>query len=251
MRTREQVLTMQVDITSLSHAVDTVSQWAERQESRYVCVSNVHMCVETYEKPTFRQTVNQADLVVPDGRPIYWAQHLLGNSKAGHVRGMDLTMALCQIAEEKQLNVGFYGGEPYTLEVLQKRLRAQYPDLPISTAISPPFRALSEAEQQADINAINDAGTQILFVGLGCPKQEQWMADHKGLLNCTMLGVGAAFDFIAGNKSPAPVWMQRMGLEWLHRLYDEPQRLWRRYLHTNPKFIGLFLLQLIGKKFHT
>lgn len=244
-----EIITMRVDVTDRQRAVDTILGWATDAQSRYVCVSNVHMCIETYNDPAFRTTVNTADLTVPDGRPIFWAQKLLGHKNARQVRGMDLTLSLCERAAQQGISVGFYGGAPATLQTLQSTLQQRFPQLKIAFAISPPFRPLTQAEQDADIAAINSSNAGLVFVGLGCPKQERWMQEHRDKVNAVMLGVGAAFDFIAGNKKHAPNWMQTCGLEWFYRLLDEPKRLWRRYLYTNPKFIGLFVLQLLGKRF--
>lgn len=239
---------MAVDVLDIDTAVSNIFTWALSRKSRYVCVSNVHMCIETYNDAGFQNVVNSADLVVADGRPISWAQKLLGYKSAQQVRGMDLTLSLCQKSEADNLKIGFYGGQPETLKKLEKTLLQEYPGLDIAISISPPFRTLSEEEKANDIQRINDSGVQVLFIGLGCPKQERWMQEHQGKVQAVMLGVGAAFDFIAGDKSIAPSWMQKSGLEWLHRLADEPTRLWRRYLYTNPKFIILFLWQLVSKK---
>lgn len=243
------VITMAVDVLDIDTAVSNIFTWALSRQSRYVCVSNVHMCIETYNDADFQSVVNSADLVVADGRPISWAQKLLGYKSAQQVRGMDLTLALCQKAEVDNLKIGFYGGQPETLKKLEKTLLQEYPNLEIAISIAPPFRILSEEEKAHDIQRINDSGVQVLFIGLGCPKQEKWMQEHKEKVQSVMLGVGAAFDFIAGDKSIAPGWMQKSGLEWLHRLVDEPSRLWRRYLYTNPKFIVLFLRQLVKVHF--
>jgi N-acetylglucosaminyldiphosphoundecaprenol N-acetyl-beta-D-mannosaminyltransferase len=246
---RKQVLAMAVDVTTLGQAVSTILGWAALRSGRYVCVSNVHMCVEVLDNHDFRSVVNGADLVVADGKPIALAQRLLGAKEAGQVRGMDLTLALCREAAAHGIAVGFYGGEESTLEALQQRLQQQQPVLRIACAIAPPFRALATEEEQAYLQQIRDSGAAILFVGLGCPKQERWMATHRNSLPCVMLGVGAAFDFIAGRKKHAPVLLQRLYLEWLYRLLTEPGRLWRRYLATNPRFVWEFFLQLCGKKF--
>ncbi|CAA0081636.1 N-acetylglucosaminyldiphosphoundecaprenol N -acetyl-beta-D-mannosaminyltransferase [BD1-7 clade bacterium] len=243
--TKLSVITMSVNVTSLPETLEHLDTWSQDKQGRYICVSNVHMCIETWQDSTFQQQVNGADWVVPDGRPIFWAQKLLGATTAQQVRGMDLTMGICDHFENKAVNIGFYGGSETTLNTLQSVLNQQFPNLTISYAKSPPFRQLTDEEHQADLQAINDANVDILFVGLGCPKQERWMADNKAALNCTMLGVGAAFDFIAGDKKHAPNWMQQAGLEWLFRLIEEPKRLWRRYLYTNPVFIVLLIKQLI------
>nr|WP_281417136.1 WecB/TagA/CpsF family glycosyltransferase [Kistimonas asteriae] len=205
--------------------------------------------METFDYEEFCKVVNNADMVVPDGKPLVWAQMLLGHKKARQIRGQDLTMALCKAAPEKNLKVGFYGGTPETLFVMKKCLSEQFFGLDIAYDFSPPFRPLTPLEDEEVIKSINDSGVQILFVGIGCPKQECWMAEHKDRLNCVMLGVGAAFDFIAGNKKHAPRWMQSIGMEWLFRLLSEPNRLWKRYMKQNPRFLWYFTQQLLGRKF--
>lgn len=240
---------MLVDITNIEQTLTLISEWINTDKGRYVCVSNVHMCIETYNNTLFKTVVNKADLVVPDGRPIYWAQKLLGYKGAAQVRGMDLTNSLCGYAETHAIPIGFYGSSEETLTTLQINLLEKYPNLNITLCISPPYRELHSDEKEKYIAQINNSGSKILFIGLGCPKQEIWMAEHKDKLNCVMLGVGAAFDFIAGNKKHAPVVIQKLGLEWLYRLLVEPRRLWKRYLTTNPKFVWFFIQQLVGKKF--
>jgi len=244
------VVSMLVDVSNISKVIAKIERFIVQKQSAYVCVSNVHMCMEVEDnKDGFADVVNDADIVIPDGRPIYWAQKLLGHKEAEQVRGMDITYALCEKAEAQGLRVGFYGASEETLGLLRANLLTQFPKLDIAYIHSPPFRELAADEKQAVITDINDSGVQILFVGLGCPKQERWMAEHKPHLKCVMLGVGAAFDFLAGNKKHAPIVLQKFGLEWLFRLISEPKRLWKRYLTTNPRFIVYFLLQLMGKKF--
>lgn len=239
------VLDMRVDITSVGDATERVLAWAQADapRGRYVCVSNVHMCMEVHDDGAYRDVVNGADLVVPDGRPLVWAQRLLGKSSAQHVRGTDLTLSVCRRAAELGVKVGFYGGAPDVLDEMREALVAELPTLEIAIAISPPFRALTAEEDAADVAHIERSGARILFVGLGCPKQERWMAAHRDRLGCAMLGVGAAFDFIAGRKAHAPRWMQAAGLEWTFRLATEPRRLWRRYARHNPRFVGHFARQ--------
>ena len=243
------ILKMSVNIIDVDTSVLNISSFSSEKTGAYVCVSNVHMCMETFDSKAYRKVVNNADLVVPDGKPLVWAQKLLGHKKAQQVRGQDLTMALCQMASEKGIKIGFYGGAPETLKAMKIRLRNQFPGIDIVYDYSPPFRPLTTEEDNVVIEAINTSGVQILFVGLGCPKQEIWMAEHKDQLHCVMLGVGAAFDFIAGNKKHAPKWMQSIGMEWLFRFLCEPRRLWKRYLKHNPRFIWYFTQQLLGRKF--
>lgn len=246
------ILTMRTDVTLLDLAVSDVLELAHADKGAYVCVSNVHMCMETFDDSAFRHVVNSADLVIPDGRPISWAQKLLGHGDAKQVRGQDIMNELCRLSGNQEVNIGLYGGtSDDLLEQVVQQLTKDYPDIKITYSFSPPFRPLTNEEDQDVVKAINDASVNVLFVGIGCPKQERWMAEHKADLNCVMLGVGAAFDFIAGSKNHAPRWMQKFGLEWLFRLFSEPKRLWKRYLKQNPRFIYYFLQQwLLGKKFN-
>jgi N-acetylglucosaminyldiphosphoundecaprenol N-acetyl-beta-D-mannosaminyltransferase len=249
MNDRCTVISMNVDVTNLSNALDCIEQLAIKQAGSYVCISNVHMCMEVFDSSEFESVVNNADLVIPDGRPISWAQKLLSHSEAEQVRGQDIMHAVCQQSGINGLNIGLYGGS--TDELLQRvvtELQTSYPGINITFSYSPPFRPLTDEEDQGIIHKINDADVNVLFVGIGCPKQERWMAVHKESLNCVMLGVGAAYDFIAGSKKHAPRWVQRVGLEWLFRLCSEPQRLWKRYLQQNPRFIYYFSKQLINHK---
>ena len=233
---------MKVHVSCLAdvvqRVVDLAAQTGGSTAGSYVCVSNVHMCMETFDSVDFRNIVNQADLVVADGKPISMVQKLLGHRQAKQVRGQDLMHALCQVAADNGLKIGLYGGSSITLlQSVISRLIGAYPNLQVSYAFAPPFRALTPNEDRDVIGQIHAAEVDLLFVGIGCPKQEIWMARHKGHLNCVMLGVGAAFDFIAGHKKHAPRWMQRMSLEWLFRLCREPKRLWKRYLQQNPRFL--------------
>ena len=202
------------------------------------------MVMETHDDPEYRGIVNGADLVTADGVPLVWALRLLGVAHAARVYGPQLTPVLCKRAAEAGVPIGFYGGSDDALERMIARLRSRYPSLQIAYAWSPPFRALSADEVAAAVEEINSSGARILFVGLGCPKQERWMAQHKGMVDAVMLGVGAAFDFLAGHKPQAPRWIQNAGLEWLFRLLTEPKRLWWRYLYHNPRFLMLFAAQL-------
>jgi len=234
-----------VDATSYPDAAARIIGWAEAGESRYVCVCTVHMVMEGHDDPSFQAIVNAADLVTPDGMPLVWALRLLGVPGATRVYGPALTPIVCEHAARAGVPVGFYGGTPDVLEELRKRLTARFPGLQIPYAFSPPFRPPTPEEEQRTIEEIHAAGVRIVFVGLGCPKQERWMARHRGRLQAVMVGVGAAFDFIAGRKRQAPPWMQQAGLEWAFRLATEPRRLWRRYLYHNPRFVTLFGLQLL------
>ena len=241
------ILDMRVDATSYQDAVNGILGWAVRGESRYVCCANVHSVMESFDDPSFRKCINSSDLVTSDGMPLVWALRQLGVRGATRVYGPDLVPALLRAADREGLQVGFYGGNPETLKRLQAVTEEQFPGL-VGYAFSPPFRELSEDEDQAVVDRINASGVPILFIGLGCPKQEKWMADHKDRIQAVMLGVGAAFDFLTGAKPQAPRWVQAAGLEWLFRFAVEPKRLWRRYLKHNPRFVAHFAAQLMSFK---
>jgi len=244
-----EIIKMKVQITTLARSTERIEELAKNNLGAYICVSNVHMCMEVFDDAEFASVVNSADLVIPDGKPLSIAQKILGYKGAQQVRGQDIMNALCASSGEKSLNVGFYGGSSEAiLDLVKSNLLAQYPDIKISYAFSPPFWALSDVEDAEVVEQINKAKVDVLFVGIGCPKQERWMAEHKDQLSCVMLGVGAAFDFIAGSKKHAPRWMQNIGLEWLYRLCSEPRRLWKRYLKQNPRFIWYFMQQWLFKR---
>jgi N-acetylglucosaminyldiphosphoundecaprenol N-acetyl-beta-D-mannosaminyltransferase len=241
------ILEMRVDATSYASAVETVVGWARNGESRYVCCANVHSVMESFDSPQLRKCMNEADLVTSDGMPLVWALRSLGVPAATRVYGPDLVPKVLRAADREGLRVGFYGGSPDTLKLLSHLTHQQFPGL-VGFEFSPPFRELSPEEDHGIVERINASGVQVLFVGLGCPKQERWMAEHKDRVQAVMLGVGAAFDFLTGAKPQAPGWMQSMGLEWMFRLAVEPERLWRRYLKHNPRFVAHFAAQLLTLK---
>ena len=239
---------MRVDATSYPHAAQEVLRWAHGGESRYVCVATVNNVIEAYDDPRFRAIMEAADLVTPDGMPLVWGLRLLGVGGATRVYGPDLTPVVCQLAAEQGISVGFYGGTEDVLKELVAKLRQRFPGLKVAYRASPPFRPPTAEERRRTIEDLHRSGARILFVGLGTPKQEQWMAAHKDQVRAVMLGVGAAFDFLAGRKRQAPGLVQRFGLEWLYRLVHEPRRLWRRYLYRNPRFVVLFAAQLLRER---
>lgn len=245
------LLGMRVDATSYPDATRRVLEWARQGDSRYVCVASMHGVMEAYDSARFREIINGADLVTPDGMPLVWGLRLLGVDHATRVYGPDLTSSLLGAAETARVPVGFYGGTPTVLARLCLLLAHQFPDLRIVFQQSPPFRPPTPEEDRATVEEINRSGARMLFVGLGVPKQERWMAEHVGRVTAVMIGVGAAVDFLAKVKPQAPRWMRNCGLEWSFRLCTEPRRLWRRYLRHGPRFVALLGLQLIGSKgFH-
>jgi N-acetylglucosaminyldiphosphoundecaprenol N-acetyl-beta-D-mannosaminyltransferase len=240
------VLGMRVDATSYADASRRVVQWAREERSAYVCVASVHMVMEAFDSEAFRRVVNGADLVTPDGRPLVWGLKGLGVKGVSQVRGTDLTTQVVERAARKNVPIGLYGGTPELLESFVRVLKARFPQVRVVCQIAPPFRPLTPEEDESVINEIVASGARILLVGIGCPKQEKWMLAHKGRIPAIMLGVGAAFDFHTGRIRQAPRWMQSMGIEWVFRLMMDPRRLWKRYAKHNPRFVGLFILQLLG-----
>nr|WP_315464260.1 WecB/TagA/CpsF family glycosyltransferase [uncultured Rhodoferax sp.] len=230
---------------SFAQAQDSVLAWARAHESRFVVLANAHVVVTATQEADFGRSVAAADLATPDGAPVAWMLRRLGHSGQERVSGPDLMWALLARCAAEGSPVYLYGSTPETLAALQARAAQAFPGLQVAGAESPPFRALTAEEDEAAVQRINASGAGLVFVGLGCPKQEHWMLAHRGRINAVMLGVGAAFDFHAGTVSRAPAWMRHNGLEWLFRLGSEPKRLWRRYLVTNTLFICLAAKQLL------
>ena len=237
LRNGTHVLGAFIDTLSWDQVTAQIIAWGAAHESRYVCACNVHSVVTTTTDPEFRSAVNGSDMSTPDGAPIAWACRHLGYPMQERISGPDLMWRYLREAERLGQSVYFYGSTECSLNNLQKSLTASFPALTVAGMKSPKFDALSESEDEADIQAINASGANVLFVGLGCPKQEKWMASHRGRVQSVMIGVGAAFDFHSGLIQRSPIWMQNMGLEWLHRLLSEPRRLFSRYLTTNTRFV--------------
>lgn len=242
------VLGMQVHSTTYAESTALVCDWAEQGKSSHVCVANVHMVMEAWDDPGFRAIVNAADLVTPDGMPLVWVLRRKGFALRDRVYGPTLMRRVVAEAERRMIPVGFLGGSSMVLATLVRNLQADFPGTSVAFQYSPPFRPSSSEEDRALVDEINASGARILFVGLGCPKQERWMSEHaadsENPVRAVMLGVGAAFDFHAGMLRQAPPWMQQRGLEWLFRLVVEPRRLWKRYLKHNPRFAVLALREL-------
>ena len=244
------VLTTRVLPIGAEEAGSVVAAWAADGVGRVVCAANVHMVMEAWDDPDFATLLGGADLTVCDGRPLVWACRFWGVGDARHARGLDVLHEVCARAARRRLTVGLYGGEPRVSAAVRRRLMTHYPGLEVSYCWSPPFRELTSDEDDAAIAAIAAAGVQILFVSLGCPKQERWMLAQRGRLECVALGVGAAFDMLAGTLKVAPRWMQVLGLEWVFRVVNEPHRLWRRYAKHNARFVYLVLRQWLGERRH-
>lgn len=242
----EQVLGVSIDAISLAQAIEIVDHWAEMHSKRMVCFCNVHSIVSAYFDAQFAENLSSADLALADGAPIAWKLRFSGHPAQQRVSGPDLMWRYLARASTANRAVFLYGGTQEKLQTLASKIVSEFSTLRIVGAYAPPFRQLDRAETDAVVQLINGSGANIVFVGLGCPKQENWMAELRERIDAVLVGVGAAFDFHAGSIKRAPHWMQRSGLEWLHRLAQDPRRLWKRYLNTN-----IIFLCLLGHDFIT
>jgi N-acetylglucosaminyldiphosphoundecaprenol N-acetyl-beta-D-mannosaminyltransferase len=240
---RRELLGIGLDVAPFSAFVERITALARDRQSAYVCLVNAHMTVEASRDPGFAAVVVGADLAAPDGMPLVGALRLLYGVVQERVAGVDLMAALLESAEREGVAVFFYGEAEPVLEAVVARARRDFPRLQLAGALSPPFRALSAAEQAQHAAQIEASGARLVLVALGCPKQERWMAGQKGSIRGVMVGLGGAFAVYAGLRSRAPAWMRRHSLEWLYRLLQEPGRLWRRYLMTNTLFLLLLSRQ--------
>jgi N-acetylglucosaminyldiphosphoundecaprenol N-acetyl-beta-D-mannosaminyltransferase len=240
------ILGVNVSVSSYSTVVEQSLVWAHGRQSRALFFANVHVVMEALDSPAFRRRLNRSDIVSPDGMPLVWVLRMLGAPRAERVYGPDATLAMLAAAEGEGMPIGFYGGSQAVLDTLVQMVRLRYPGINIVFSESPPFRILSPQEDADVVERIALSNARVLFVGLGCPKQENWIIEHLGRIPAVMFGVGAAFDFIAGAKPQAPRWMMQSGLEWAFRFAAEPRRLWKRYLINNPKFLWNIGLQLAG-----
>jgi N-acetylglucosaminyldiphosphoundecaprenol N-acetyl-beta-D-mannosaminyltransferase len=224
-----------------------LSQPSANASGHYMCIVSVHGIITAMTDPRCRDALNNADLATPDGMPVVWALRSFGESYSRRVYGPNLMLALCGQAARLGHRIFLYGGTEATLSRLKLALARRFPSLVIAGAYAPPFRPLAPEEDREVVRMIRDADADIVFVGISTPKQDYWMLDHRGKLPGTiMVGVGAAFNFHAGEVRQAPSWMQDAGLEWLFRLIVEPKRLWKRYLLITPLFLPLWALQRIG-----
>jgi exopolysaccharide biosynthesis WecB/TagA/CpsF family protein len=238
---RKRIISFDIDTGSYGSFINRIIARAESGEPGYVCVANVHMVIEAYDDPSFAKVIDQAFLVTPDGMPLVKAMRLLHGINQERVAGMDLFPDLLAVAESRKLSVLFLGSTAETLQRVVSRVTREYPDLNIVGSHSPPFRPLSDEDEATIIGHIRQARPHLVFVALGCPKQEKFMARLNPQLNSVMLGVGGAFPVFAGIQKRAPRWMQHYALEWVYRLLQEPRRLWRRYTYTNLKFLALLV----------
>jgi N-acetylglucosaminyldiphosphoundecaprenol N-acetyl-beta-D-mannosaminyltransferase len=249
---RTNVLGIGISAINIPITLRVVEEWISDTASHYICITPVHSVMMCQDESELRQIFNASGLTTPDGMPLVWISRLKGHKHVSRVYGPDLMLALCEHSIDPGYRHYFYGGAEGVPEKLAVALQHRYPGLQVVGAYSPPFRALTSEEDAQIVEMLNQAEPDIVWVGLGAPKQERWMASHLDRLNASVLiGVGAAFDFHTGRKPQAPGWMQRNGLEWLFRLLTEPKRLWKRYLYNNPRFIALILMQSLGLRRYT
>jgi|SRR5690606_18768448 len=239
------VVSLSISQGKYNSFVDQAIRLGQGNLSSYICVANVHMCIEAYDDPTFAKIVNEANLVTPDGMPLAKAIRILYGEDQDRVAGMDLLPDLLKEAEDNGLSCFVYGGSDKMLAKSEQYIEANYPALRCGF-YSPPFRPLTAEEEQADCERINAFGAHLVFVALGCPKQEKWMERMKGRIQACMIGIGGALPVMIGMQKRSPEWMQKASLEWLYRLMQEPKRLFKRYAYTNTKFLYLLCKQKLG-----
>lgn len=242
------VLGVAVDLISWRDAVDRILGWAAAGESRVVCLCNVHSLVTGRNDHAHRKALREADMVAPDGAPVAWMLRRLDVRRQERISGPDLMWRCCANAANRGIGIYLYGASQPVLLALEQRLSSSFPGLNIAGSYSPPFRSLSAEEDDLIVRRITESGAKLVWVGLGCPKQEAWMQAHKDKLGSVLIGVGAAFDFHSGTVKRAPAWMQNSGLEWFHRLAQDPVRLAHRYFVSNAVFMFSAVVELLSSR---
>lgn len=232
------VLNVQISALNMPLAVDTIETWIRERSPNYVCICTVHTVMECHRDSQMKRIVNSAGIRTPDGMPLVWLSRLAGHDDASRVYGPDLMLELARRSSITGHRHFFYGGAPGVADDLAEKLTQKFPGLRVAGTHTPPMQEVGEIESQDVISAINNSGADIVWCGLGTPKQDWWVSNHRTLLHAPVLiAVGAAFDFHTGRVKQAPKWMQRNGLEWLFRLSQDPKRLWRRYILDNGRFV--------------
>lgn len=244
---RSRIISLHVHHLSFRESIDQVSALGLQHQHAFVCFANVHMVIEAHNDLSFQKVLDEATLVLPDGKPVAMACRWLHKRKQERISGMDFMPALLQKAHELNARIFLYGSTDEVLKKIEQRIQADFPQAVFAGAISPPFRPLTEEEIKAHISQINESDAHFVLVALGCPKQEKWMAKNYSAVNAVLLGLGGAFPVTAGVQKRAPVWMQKMALEWLFRLIQEPRRMFKRYFYTNLHFIGLLTKELFKR----
>ena len=232
-----EILKTNISVTNMQDTISYINAHIEELRGKYICVSNVHTTVMSYENERYREIQNGAAMALPDGAPLSSYSRKKGFKDARRVTGPDLMLELFRVSEKRGYRHFFYGATQQTLDSMRRVLERDYSDVQIAGMYSPPFRKLTKEEDEMIENLINESKPDFIWVGLGAPKQEEWMYEHQDRLNGVMIGVGAGFDYLAGYIKRAPMWMQKISMEWFYRLLQDPSRLWKRYFTTNVKFI--------------
>ncbi|MEM9924944.1 MAG: WecB/TagA/CpsF family glycosyltransferase [Cyanobacteria bacterium P01_D01_bin.50] len=243
------VLDFPITALRFKEQIQTILEWASEHKSKTVCVANVHMLMEAHWNPEFASVLKDADMVTPDGMPLVWMMKKLGATSQDRVAGLDILASVCELAQQQDVSLFFVGSQTEILSGMRSKLEKEYPELKIAAMEPLPFRPLTENEDEALINKINESGAGVVFVSLGCPKQEKWMAEHKDKIQAVMIGLGGAFPVYAGLHKRAPRIIRESGFEWLYRWLQEPRRLWSRYTKTIPPFMWLAMKQLISTNY--
>ena len=245
------ILTSPISLGSFDECIKRILSLGKLHQSSFTCCANVHMVVEAYRDPSFEEVLAAADLVTADGMPIAKGIKMIYGIDQERVAGMDMFPELLAKSEEEGLSVFLFGDTNETLTMVREKALSQHPELRIVGTCSPPFRSLSAEEELEIVDAIKQSRAHIVFVALGCPKQERWMASHKGIVEASMVGIGNAYRTYLGIEQRAPKWMQKNSLEWLYRFIQNPRRLWKRYFRTNSLFILLILKNWLSERRQT
>ena len=245
----ENILGTRVNPLTIKEAVTQIKIWVTQKSTYFVSIASINNILSALKESSLVAVQNSADMTTADGMPLVWILRLRGHKHIERVCGPDLMPAVLEMAEQEGFSNYFYGCTDEVLETMRNNLKKMFPGLKITGSYAPPFRKLNEEENREVIDRINRCNPQLVWVGLSTPKQELWMYENRGRLkDCVIIGVGAAFDYFAGNIKRAPKWMQSFGLEWLFRLVQEPRRLWKRYLLLYPRFPFLLMKECLGKK---
>lgn len=245
---RFQVVDVAINALTFEGALATIDSWVARRERHYVNICTAHTVLECHDAPELAEVINRSGMSTPDGMPLVWMGRLRGH-RVERVYGPDVMLAVCKRGVALGYRHFFYGGADGVAQALAERLQRMYPGLLVAGTYTPPFRPLTPAEENEVAAMINGSSADVVWVGLGAPKQDYWVARFRPLLEApVLLAVGAAFDFHTGRVRQAPSWMQRIGLEWLFRLTQDPRRLWRRYVIGNPRFVFLVIRQMLGRR---
>ena len=243
------LLDIPIDVVDYGDVIERVSVWTDfkQRPAAYITQANAHSLVTAQKDSVYKEVLLKADISVPDGMPLVWLLRLKGNTLKGRIYGPDLMLMMCEEAAKKGWRCFMYGGKPGVAEQLKGVLEKQFPGLKIAGTYSPPFRTMTQEEDEVVCRMINSSKVDILWVALGSPKQDIWMYEHRDKVDVSVMhGVGAAFDFLGGQVKQAPRWMMNAGLEWFFRLMMEPRRLWKRYTINNVLFLYYLLMETIG-----